>query len=223
LALLIAERMAGYTTNRLRACIGDRRQLAGSLQAARCRPQFCSIALAGLLSLAAVTPTRGQDNPSIEYQVKAAFVFNFAKFVEWPSDTFKSENASIIICVFGHDSFGSALDEIIRGQAINNRAVAARRISELPDLKSCQLVFVSSVEDKHLPEILGSLKGMSALVIGQGEGFAERGGGIQFFLEANKLRFAVNVDAIHRARLTVSSKLLALAKIVHDQDHPKGS
>jgi hypothetical protein len=64
---------------------------------------------------------------------------------------------------------------------------------------------------------------MSALVIGQGEGFAERGGGIQFFLEANKLRFAVNVDAIHRARLTVSSKLLALAKIVHDQDHPKGS
>jgi hypothetical protein len=90
-------------------------------------------------------------------------------------------------------------------------------------LKPCQLVFVNSAEDKLLSEILNSLKGTSALVVGESEGFAERGGEIQFFLEDNKLRFAINVDAIHRARLTVSSKLLALAKIVHDQDHRKGS
>ena len=166
---------------------------------------------------AAVTPARGQANPSVEYQVKAAFLFNFAKFVEWPSDTFVSVNSPIILCVFGYDPLGSALDETIRGKAINNRAVVARRINELPDLKSCQLVFVSSVEYKHLSEVLKSLKGTSALVVGESDGFADCGGGIQIFLEDKKLRFAVNVDAIQRARLAVSSKLLALAKIVHDQ------
>jgi hypothetical protein len=125
--------------------------------------------------------------------------------------------------VFKHDPFGTALDEVIRGKTINNRVILARRINELPDLKPCQVVFVNSAEDKLLSEILNSLKGTSALVVGESEGFAERGGEIQFFLEDNKLRFAINVDAIHRARLTVSSKLLALAKIVHDQDHRKGS
>jgi YfiR/HmsC-like len=208
--------MPANGTKRWRAGMRQRRPRAWSMQAARCRVQFCATVLAALLSLATATPTRGQADPSIEYQVKAAFVFNFAKFVEWPLDTFKSENAPIVFCVFRHDPFGSALDEIIRGKAINNRAVLARRITDLPDLKSCQLVFISSVEYEHLSEVLKSLKGTSALVVGESEGFAERGGGIQFFPEDKKLRFAVNVDAIQRARLTVSSKLLALARIVHD-------
>lgn len=182
-------------------------------------PSFAvlSIALAGLLSLASVTPARGQANPSVEYQVKAAFVFSFVKFIEWPSDTFESINGPIILCVFGYNPLGSALDDIIRGKTINGRAVVPRRINELPDLKSCQLVFVSRVEYKHLSELLNSLEGSSALVVGESDGFAKRGGGIEFFLEDNKLRFAVNVDAIQRARIAVDSKLLSLAKIVHDQ------
>jgi YfiR/HmsC-like len=213
----MAEQVSANDTYRLRGNLRQKRRNILALQSVYLRSQFCSIALAGLLSLAAVTPARGQANPSVEYQVKAAFVFNFAKFVEWPSDTFVSVNSPIILCVFGYDPLGSALDEIIRGKAINNRAVVARRINELPDLKSCQLVFVSSVEYKHLPEVLKSLKGTSALVVGESDGFAECGGGIQFFLKDKKLRFAVNVDAMQRARLAVSSKLLALAKIVHDQ------
>src|ERR1700693_5594080 len=103
-----------------------------------------------LAMLAAVVPGQAVD----EYQVKAAFLFNFAKFVEWPLDTFKDDEAPIILCVFGHDPLGSAFDEIIRGKAIDKRAVLARRINELPDLKSCQLVFVSGVEYKHLSEVL---------------------------------------------------------------------
>ena len=213
--------MAG--TSRQRASLRQTRWRIGSLYILHRGLPFCAMALAALLSLAAAAPTRGQDNPSTEYQVKAAFVFNFAKFVEWPVDTFKSENDPIVFCVFRHDPFGSALDEIIRGKAINNRAVLARRITELPDLKSCQLVFVSSVDYGHLSEVLKSLKGTSALVVGESEGFAERGGGIEFFQEDKKLRFAINVDAIQRARLTVSSKLLALARIVHDQVHPRGN
>jgi hypothetical protein len=214
--------MTGDDTNRLSTGVGRRKRSAGSLHTLHFHVPSCALVLAAMLSMAAVTSTLGQATSSVEYQLKAAFLLNFAKFVEWPSGTFQNESAPIILCVFRQDPFGRALDEIIRNKTIDNREVQARRINELPDLKSCQIVFVSSVEDKHLPEILSSLKGASGLVAGEGEDFAERGGGIQFFVEDNKLRFAINVDAIQRARLTVSSKLLALAKIIHDQGHSKG-
>lgn len=185
--------------------------------------KFCATVLAALLSLAAASSIRAQAGTSVEYQIKAAFLFNFAKFVDWPPDAFPSDKSPITLCVFRHDPFGSALDEIIQGKTINNRAILARRTNELPDLKPCQLVFVDKEADKGLSDVLNSLKGTSALVVGESEGFAERGGGIQFFLEDNKLRFAINVDAIQRARLNVSSKLLALARIVHSRENPKGS
>lgn len=185
--------------------------------------KFCATVLAALLYLAAASSIRAQAGTSVEYQIKAAFLFNFAKFVDWPPDAFPSDKSPITLCVFRHDPFGSALDEIIQGKTINNRAILARRTNELPDLKPCQLVFVDKEADKGLSDVLNSLKGTSALVVGESEGFAERGGGIQFFLEDNKLRFAINVDAIQRARLNVSSKLLALARIVHSRENPKGS
>jgi hypothetical protein len=166
---------------------------------------------------------RSESSPSMEYQVKAAFLLNFAKFIEWPPNVFESEKTPISVCVFGYDPFGRALDDLTRGKNINSRVLLARRITELQDLKACELVFVSEKEGKRLPEILHNLKGTSALVVGEGEDFAELGGGIQFFLENNRLRFAVNVDAVQRAHLTVSSKLLALAKIVHDQGPPGGN
>jgi hypothetical protein len=181
--------------------------------------QACAVAF---LALAGAIPTRPQAALSVEYEVKAAFLFNFAKFVDWPSDAFQSEKTPISLCVFRHDPFGSALDEVIREKAINNRELQARRINDLAQLKACQLVFVSRKEEGQLPEILNNLKGASALVVGESADFAEHGGAVQFFLENNKLRFAINVDAIQRARLQVSSKLLALARIVHDNDHPKG-
>jgi hypothetical protein len=164
---------------------------------------------------------RAQSREGTEYEVKAAFLYNFSKFVEWPPDAFQSEKAPITLCVFLHDPFGSALDDVIRGKSSNNRQFVARRVSELRDLKTCQLVFVGDRENKRVPEVLNSLKGSSALVVGESQGFADRGGGIQFYMEDNKVRFSANVDALQRARLTVSSKLLALARIVHDKGHPK--
>ena len=196
-----------------------RRRQRRRLRTARFRIHLCTIALLALGCAASVRP---QDTPHVEYQLKAAFLFNFAKFFEWPTDAFESAKAPISICVFRHDPFGGALEEVIREKAINNRELQARRINEPSELKTCQLVFVSDREGRQLPEILNSLKGSSALVVGEGADFADRGGAIQFFLENNKLRFAINVDAIQRARLQASSKLLALARIVHDKDHPKG-
>ena len=215
--------MALHHTNRLRASLRQRRRRTRSLQAASCRVQFCAVTLAALLALTGATVMGTQASSSVEYQVKAAFLLNFAKFIEWPSTVFQSEKTPIAVCVFGYDPFGSALDEIIRRQNVNSRELLARRINELTELKTCQLVFVGEREEKHLPEILNSVKETSALLVGEGEDFAERGGCVQFFIENKRMRFAVNVDAVQRARLTVSSKLLALARIVHDKDHPKGA
>jgi|SRR5450755_4372659 hypothetical protein len=103
--------MTAEGTNRQRTSLKQTSGRIGSLYSLHHGRPFRVMALAALLSLAGATPTRGQANPSVEYQVKAAFVFNFAKFVEWPLDTFKSENAPIVFCVFGHDPFGSALGE----------------------------------------------------------------------------------------------------------------
>jgi hypothetical protein len=179
--------------------------------------------LALLTAMVGAIQIGAQGNPSAEYQVKAAFLYNFVKFVEWPPEAFQNEKSPITLCVFRYDPFGSALDEVIAGQTLKNRQLQARRITKPQDLKACQLVFVSGKEDKHLPEILESLKGASALVVGEGENFAEHRGGIQFFIENKQLRFAINLDAIQRSRLTVSSKLLAMARIVHDEGSSKGT
>jgi hypothetical protein len=184
--------------------------------------QLGAIALATLIVLAGATPTWAQASPPVEYQVKAAFLLNFARFVEWPARAFQTKTTPITLCVFKHDPFGHILDDVIRKKMVNNREVVARRITELRDLKWCQVVFVSSKEDKNLSEISNSLKGISALVVGESEDFAIRGGGIQFFLEDNQLRFAVNLDAVQRVRLKISSKMLALATIVRDNGDPKG-
>jgi hypothetical protein len=167
------------------------------------------------------TRVQAQTETPVEYQVKAAFLLNFARFVVWPADAFASDQTPITFCVFRQNPFGSALDEITQGKTIANRGLAVRRVEEFPDLKSCQLVFVSAAADRDLPAVLDALKASSTLVVGESEGFAGRGGGIQFYLEADKVRFTVNVDATKRARLSVSSKLLSLAKIVHDDNPPR--
>lgn len=184
--------------------------------------QFCALGLGALLTLAGTTLTWAQASPSVEYQVKAVFLYNFLQFVEWPPDAFQNETAPINLCVFLHDPFGGALDEIIRGKTIENRRLVARRVSEVRDLRGCQLVFAGDTDNKRLPDILKELTGTSALLVGDSEQFAERGGGIQFYAEDNKVRFSINVDAVQRARLMVSSKLLALARIVHSDRRPKG-
>ncbi len=163
-----------------------------------------------------------QSTATTEYDLKLAFLFNFAKFVEWPPDAFPYEKAPITLCVFGTDPFGRALDEIVQGKTANNREFAIRRTMKPEDLRACQIIFISDAERGRLAEVFESLKRSSVLVVGESDGFAQRGGCIQFYLEDNKVRFSINVDAVQRARLTMSSKLLALARIVHDEGHPKG-
>jgi hypothetical protein len=206
---------------------GSKTEIAARIQGpcwriSRRRPREvpCLIVLVCLLGGIAI-PLRAQASAASEYQVKAAFLYNFARFVEWPGDVLPSPEASIVLCVYGEDPFGPALDEMVKGKSINNRDLAIHRAKNSQELKGCQVVFIDGAESKRLPEILGALQGSSVLLVGESNGFAEQGGQIQFLLEDNKVRFSINVDAVERAHLKMSSKLLALAKIVHDGNRSK--
>ena len=160
---------------------------------------------------------RAQTEPPSEYQVKAAFLYNFVKFVEWPVDTFADPGAPFVLGVLGEDPFGSVLEQTLKGKTVNGRALVIRGVKQGKDLRTCHILFVSSSEIRHLDQILESLKGSSVLTVGEMERFAQSGGAVNFVLEQNRVRFEINPEAAARARLRISSKLLALARIVADE------
>lgn len=160
-----------------------------------------------------VAPARGQSPPT-EYEIKAAFLYNFAKFVEWPADAFSDSRAPIVVGIVGEDPFGSVLDGMVFGKTVNGRGLVVRRMSEGAELRSCHILFISSSHQKHLARILESLKGSGVLTVGEVDRFTESGGAIRFVLDENRVRFEINLDATGRARLKLSAKLLALARRV---------
>jgi YfiR/HmsC-like len=162
--------------------------------------------------LAGVLSSQAQAQASNEYQVKAAFLYNFAKFVDWPGEAFSSGSAPIVICVIGDDPFGGALDQAISGKTIGGRQLTAWRMKWGQDLRSCHILFISSSERQHLPQIIQSVRGSSVLTVGDVGQFNQQGGMIKFVLVANRVRFEINGWMAEEARLKISSKLLALAK-----------
>jgi len=164
----------------------------------------------GLLSIAFSLVAQAQT--SNEYQVKAAFLYNFAKFIDWPAEAFNASNAPLIIGVIGNDPFGVALDQAINGKTVNGRPLVVRRLKWGQDLRACQILFISSSERKRLPQIIQSLRGASVLTVGDMAEFTQQGGIINFILEASRVRFEINSRASDQARIRISSKLLALAK-----------
>jgi hypothetical protein len=156
-----------------------------------------------------------QSKTAGEYEVKAAFLYNFAKFVEWPERSFPNAQSDFTICVLGNDPFGRTLDDALEGKMIGSRHVKLERVKDAARARQCQMVFVSPSESQQLGGIIDQLRGASVLVVGETDGFAQAGGTVQFTLEQDRVRFTINPDAAERAGLRLSSKLLALAKIVH--------
>ena len=162
----------------------------------------------------------GDAPDSSEYLIKAGFIYNFAKFVEWPSAAFAQPDSPIVIGVLGTDPFGSVLDRLVQDKKIGQRGFVVRRykwgkdLKDLKDLRDCKILFVSTSEKAHADEIIQLVKWLPILTVGETPGFAERGGMIRFTLEDNRVRFEVNVDAAHDADLNISSRLLTLAKII---------
>jgi len=153
---------------------------------------------------------------SSEYLIKAGFIYNFANLVQWPSTAFTQPDSPIVIGILGEDPFGTVLDRVLAGKKVNGRIFLVKRLKSASDLRECHIVFVSSSEMAHLGEAIHLVKGMPILTIGEIPGFAKRGGIINLFLEDNKVHFEVNVEAAKEADLNISSRLLALARIVQE-------
>jgi hypothetical protein len=165
-----------------------------------------------LMGLAPLAAAQAVD----EYQVKAAFVYNFAKFVEWPAGAFKNPGDPIVICVLGRSPFGQSLDQAIQGKQIDGRNLVIREVAEVRECAGCQLLFIAASAKKHLPAVLEFLKTGSVLTVGETANFATAGGIVNFKLDAGKVGLEINVRAAERARLRISAKLLSLARIVKD-------
>lgn len=178
--------------------------------------QSTALVLAAVLSSACAPVDRAQAEPPGEYQLKAAFLFNFAKFIDWPATNFSSPQSPFIICILGTDPFGHAMDDVLRDKSIDNRPVVISRLKNITEAKQCHMVFVSQSETARLADIIQELRGARILLVGESDGFAAAGGMIQFTREDNHVRFLINSDAADRAGLKVSSKLLSLARVIHD-------
>jgi hypothetical protein len=162
-----------------------------------------------VLVLLLALPVGAQE---LEYQLKAAFLYNFVKFVEWPPEAFAGERSPLTICVYGADPFGDTLDGVVRGETLGERSLLVQRPEALDDLRDCHVLFVSRSERQRMPEILSRVEGAPVLTVGDTDGFLRAGGMINFVLEENKVRFLINPEAAGRSSLRISSKLLRLAK-----------
>jgi len=154
-----------------------------------------------------------QPKPS-EYQVKAASLYNFGRFVKWPAGVAAGKSDSFAVCVLGQDPFGSTLDSTLAGEALDGKPVVIRRIARPQDAADCRILFVSSTEEHHLKEILAATDQASVLTVSDIPGFSRRGGIIQFIAEGDRVRFEINLSRAESARLILSSELLKVAAAV---------
>jgi len=148
-----------------------------------------------------------------EYEVKAAFLYNFAKFVEWPREAFEGTTGKIEICVLGRNPFGSALLDAVRGKSIGSRDFAVREIAAAQEAAGCHILFVSDSERRQLGSVLKAIKSRYVLTVGESDEFLANGGLINFVLRDSNVRFQANTEAISRAKIQISSKLLRIAVV----------
>ena len=149
-----------------------------------------------------------------EYDVKAAFLYHLAQFVDWPPEAFPAPENPLVVGVLGADPFGKALDEIVQDEVVKNRKLKVQRYHSMEEIEVCHILFISQSEGGRLDQIFSSLKGRKILTVGDTDGFAQRGGMVRFLTEKNKVRLRINIDAAKAAGLTISSKLLRAADLV---------
>ncbi len=173
-------------------------------------PKFLTFEIIVMLAFFCVAgQSLGEDRKPTEYQVKAAYIYNFAKFVEWPA----GGTGDVDVCIIGDDPFGHDLSTI-EGKKVINRKIVIREVASYRNAGGCDILFISSSEEEHLMQILKYLKRLPVLTIGESEGFAEMGVMINFYMNNRTVRFEINPKAAERAGLKISSNLLRIAKIV---------
>ncbi len=181
--------------------------LAGSLWA---------VAPAAPCTERAVTAT-----PNDEYAVKAACLYNIARYTKWPAGAFDGERAPFVLGVLGTDPFGERLDATLAGKTLFGRDIVVRRFAAIEKVRDCHLLFVAEDGEKHLPELARTAHATSTLLVGDRIEAVDKGAAVALFVEQRKTRFAIQVDALKRAKLEAGSELLKLARIVRDEEERK--
>jgi len=170
--------------------------------------RFCIVGLLAVLSVCA------SAEPSREYQLKAAFIYNFAQFVEWPSDTFAGSDVPLVIGIVGDDPFDGSLEQTLNGKTAGGHSLKVTKLGSNPkeeDLRACNILFVAGGADSD--RTLQAVRGSAVLTVGESEAVVSAGGVIRLYVEGNKIRFEISPKAAKAAKLNVSAKLLKLAKI----------
>jgi hypothetical protein len=175
------------------------------------RPKRAGAAALWLLLVFAARSTGEVTDPP-ESQVKAAFLLNFTKFIAWPPMAFEDPASPLSICILGEDEFGGALDQLVEGEIVNGRKVAVQRIRRAPKPKSCQVLFIGKSE-KEVGRAIAEA-GEGVLTVSDREGFLREGGIISFVTQGRHVRFDINQRAASKADLTLSSRLLNVARSV---------
>ncbi len=190
-----------------------------SLSRRRQASTFLTLSLAAALLWAPGLSRKAaaQDgSPPLEYQVKAAFLFNFAKFIEWPPDAIGGPEEAFVVCVVDNDAFARALDLAVSGKTVNGHSLKVRRLRAGDDSAFCRMLYLGSTDTPRLANLFKRARTAAVLTVGDTPGFSRQGGIINFIVQDNRVHFEINPDAAFRAGLRISSKLLQLATIVRD-------
>jgi hypothetical protein len=172
--------------------------------------------IAAVLVLGAVVPGAAQVQTADEYQVKAAYMYNLAKFVDWPSNSFDSPSQPIQFCVLGQTPLSRPLEDALAGKTVGMRPLLFRQLADSSQVGGCKVLFISLPDEKRLRQSLDQIKSLHILTVGESQEFTGEGGIARFFLDAGRVRLEFNLDAADDAKLRVSSKLLSLGKIVRN-------
>jgi hypothetical protein len=176
------------------------------------RRRFLGLTLALLTIASSAVPENVPSQPKTsEYQIKAAYLLSFAKFVKWPVDSPATRGSDFEICVLGEDPFGGNLDAAVSGKKLDGLPVAVRRLIDVAESKTCRVIFISKSEDAHLAALLVALGPSESLTVSDIPRFSQLGGMIEFVPEGSRVRFGINLDSARHSRLHVSSQLLKIA------------
>lgn len=174
---------------------------------------LCRWGALGWLVLIGSATLHGQS-ASKEYQLKAAFLYNFTKFIEWDAASFSGPGAPIVIGIFGADPFAGELENAVRDRKVNGREIVVRHVSSVAGARNVQLLFVAGDADARSGELKEALRGANVLTVGETDAFTKAGGIITFVIEGDKVRFDINAAAAAQASIRISAQLQKLARSV---------
>jgi hypothetical protein len=162
-----------------------------------------------------------ESEASREAGIKAAYLFNFVPFIEWPATAFTDESAPMTIDIIGDSPVKPKLEEIAKGKSVKKRPLAVKWCKDISDMTKCQMLFIGRTEKVRIHEILSAVAGSPVLTVGETEGFTEQGGAISFYRDGAKVRFEINLQAVRTSGLSINSQLLSLARLKETKESAK--